>query len=142
MGHRSTVAPSTLPIELREEGILVEYLDGREAFYRGVPEAVTGSVRTRPGTLVQVLVVDPSETEGVMTYINDRDSHDDVLEDSGVGRVFIEPGEDCELFPGVEARADGYAIVVSADPTVVDGRVFIFAEDELEERSYELVESD
>jgi hypothetical protein len=141
MDHRSTVAPSTLPVELREEGVLVEYLDGREVLYRGVPETTTGSVRTRPGTLVQVLVVDPSETQGVMTYVNDRDSHDDVLEDSGVGRVFVEPGDERELFPGVQAWTDGYAIVVSVDPSLLDGRVFVFEEDELQERSFEVVES-
>lgn len=140
MTHRSTVAPATLPVELREEGVLVEYLDGREVFYRGTPEKATGSVRTQPGTLVQVLVVDPSETEGVLTYVNDRDSHDEVLEDSGVGRIFVEPGEKEELFPGVRARADGYAIVVDVDPVLVDGRVFVFVENELVERSYELVE--
>jgi hypothetical protein len=140
MRHRSTVPPSTLPIEIREEGIVVEYLDGRDVLYRGVPEAATESVRTRPGTLVQVLVAAPSETEGVLTYINDRDSHDEVLEDSGVGRVFVDPGESQELFPGVTARADGYAVVVNADPTLVDGRVFVFEEDELLERSYELVD--
>jgi hypothetical protein len=140
MNHRSTVAPATLPVELREEGVFVEYLDGREVLYRGIPEKATGSVRTQPGTLVQVLVVDPSETEGILTYINDRDSHDEVLEDSGVGRVFVEPGEQEELFPGVTATADGYAIVVDVDPSLVDGRVFVFAEDELVERSYELVE--
>lgn len=138
MSNRSTVSPSTLPIELREEGVLVEYLDGRETFYHGVPEAVEGSVRTRPGTVVQVLVTDPSETEGVLTYVNDRNTHDDILEDTGVGRVLLGPNEQTELFPGVTARTDGYAVIIDADPEIARGRVFVFAEDELAEASYEI----
>lgn len=139
MSHRSTVSPSTLSVDLREEGVVVEYLDGREAFYRGVPQKVEGTVRTRPGVLVQVLVMDPTDTEGVLTYVNDRNTHDNILEETGVGRVFVEPGEETELFPGVTARADGHAVVVEADPDVAGGRVFVFAEDELDEQSYEIV---
>jgi hypothetical protein len=141
MSHRSTVSPSTLPVDLREEGVVVEYLDGRETFYRGVPKKREGTVRTRPGVLVQVLVTDPTDTEGVMTYVNDRNTHDDILEETGVGRVFVEPGEETELFPGVAAKADGHAIVVEAEPEVARGRVFVFAEDELGEASYEIVSS-
>jgi hypothetical protein len=140
MSHRSTVSPSTLPVDLREEGVVVQYLDEREAFYRGVPEKREGSVRTRPGVLVQVLVTDPTDTEGVLTYVNDRSTHDDILEETGVGRVFVEPGEETELFPGVTARADGHAIVVEGEPEVARGRIFVFAEDELGEASYEIVE--
>jgi hypothetical protein len=142
MSHRSTVSPSTLPVDLREEGVVVQYLDEREAFYRGVPKKREGSVRTRPGVLVQVLVTDPTDTEGVLTYVNDRSTHDDILEETGVGRVFVEPGEETELFPGVTARADGHAIVVEGEPEVARGRIFVFAEDEMGEASYELVADD
>jgi len=139
MSHRSTVSPSTLPVDLRESGVVVEYLDGREAFYRGVPEPRDETVRTRPGVLVQVLVTDPTDTEGVLTYVNDRSTHDDILEETGVGRVFVEPGEERELFPGVVARADGHAIVIEGDPDLARGRIFVFAEDEMAEASYEIV---
>jgi hypothetical protein len=86
-----------------------------------------------------VLVTDPSGTEGVLTYVNDRKTHDDILRESGVGRVLLEGGEETELFPGVTVAVDGYAVVVSADHDVVDGRVFVFAEDATSEHRYELV---
>ncbi|WP_132058541.1 DUF5796 family protein [Halorussus amylolyticus] len=139
MSARNDVAPDTLGVELTEDGIVVEYTDGREAFYHGVPEKVTDTLRTRPGKLVQVFVTDPTETEGVMMYVNDRNTHDEILEDTGVGRVMLEPGEEESLFPGVTVRLDGYAVEVEADPEVARGRVFVFEEDELGENSYELV---
>jgi hypothetical protein len=143
MSARNTVAPSTIGVTLTEDGITVEYLDGREVFYHGPPQKAESSVRTPPGKLVQILVTDPGGTEGVLTYVNDHNTHDDILETTGVGRVFVDPGESEELFPGVTARAEGHTVVVEADPDVARGRVFVFAEDELEERAYEIVgESD
>jgi hypothetical protein len=76
-----------------------------------------------------------------MLYINDLNTHDDILEETGVGRVMIEDGEEETLFAGVTARAEAHRIEVEADLSVVDGRVFVFAEDELSERSYEIVEN-
>ncbi|WP_440006613.1 DUF5796 family protein [Halomicrococcus sp. SG-WS-1] len=139
MSARNDVSPDTLGVELTEDGIVVEYTDGREAFYNGVPKKVDGTLRTQPGKLVQVLVTDPTETEGVLMYVNDRNTHDDILESTGVGRVMLEPGEEEELFPGVTVRADGYAVEVEADPEVARGRVFVFEEDERGERSFEFV---
>ena len=136
MSARNNVSPSTLGVELAEEGVYVEYLDGREVLYHGVPEKVEGSVRAPPGKQVQVLVTDPTETEGVMMYVNDYNTHDDILETTGVGRIYVEDGT--ELFPGVAAKTDGHAVVVEADPEVARGRVFVFAEDELSEHSYEI----
>jgi len=78
----------------------------------------------------------------VLMYVNDRNTHDDILETTGVGRVFVEPGEEEELFPGVTARADGHSIIVDADPEIARGRVFVFAEDELSEAAYEIVGED
>jgi len=139
MSARNDVAPDTLGVELTEDGILVEYTDGREAFYHGAPEKVDGTLRTQPGKLVQVLVTDPTETEGVLMYVNDRNTHDEILEETGVGRVMLDPGEAESLFPGVDVRMDGYAIEVEADPEVARGRVFVFEEDQLGESSYEFV---
>jgi hypothetical protein len=136
---RSNVAPATLSVTLDGGGVAVEYLDGREAYYHGVPEPVAESIRTTPQRHVHVLVTDEDGTEGVMTYVNDRTSHDDVLEDTGVGRILLEPGESEELFPGVTVTMDGYAAVVATDLALVDGRVFVFEEDELGERSFEIV---
>ncbi|MCL9813397.1 DUF5796 family protein [Natranaeroarchaeum aerophilus] len=140
MSARNDVAPSTLGVTLEESGITVEYLDGREVFYHGPPQKALETVRTAPGKLVQVLVTNPTETEGVMMYVNDRNTHDSILETTGVGRVFVEPGEETQLFPGVHARAEGHSVIVEADPEVARGRVFVFAEDELSEQAYEIVD--
>jgi hypothetical protein len=142
MSYRSDVAPETLQIALEPEGVDVEYLDGRSVFYHGVPARREGSVVCGPGKDVHVLVTSPDETEGVMVYVNDRDSHDEVLESTGVGRVFVERGEEASLFPGVDATNHGYRIEVSADPEAARGRVFVFAEDARGEYSYEIVSPD
>ncbi|SDY08129.1 DUF5796 family protein [Halopenitus persicus] len=136
---RSDVPPSTLGVELREEGVVVEYLDGRTTLYRGVPTEVEGTLTAGPGKETHVLVTDPTETEGVMTYVNDLKTHDEILEDSGVGRVIFEPGESEELFPGVAARRVGERTQVEADPELAGGRVFVFLEDDWSERSFEIV---
>jgi hypothetical protein len=140
MSARSDVAPSTLGIELHDYGVEVEYIDDRTTVYRGVPEAVTGTLRTSPGKEVHVLVTDPTETEGVMMYVNDLKTHDDVLESSGVGRVILAEGDEEELFPGVVARRmPGHRFEIEADTAVARGRVFVFVEDDWGEASYEFV---
>ncbi len=136
---RNDVSPRTLTVDLVEEGVVVEYLDGRNTLYRGAPEAVEGTLRTGPGKEVHVLVTDPTETEGVMTYVNDYNTHDEILEDTGVGRVMLGAGESEELFPGVAVRAAGERVHVEADPEVAGGRVFVFVEDDWGERSFEIV---
>jgi len=138
MSYRNDVAPETLPVELTSDGVVLTYADGRETFYNGVPERHEGTLRTNPGMHVQVLVLAPTETEGVMCYVNDRDTHDDVLETTGVGRVMLEPGETTEIFPGVTVEMDGYAAEITADPEIARGRVFVFEEDETREYSFEL----
>ena len=138
--NRSDVAPATVSVALREEGIEVEYLDGRVTFYHGVPERVSGSLTTPPGKQTHVLVTDPTETEGVLIYVNDLKTDAGILEDSGVGRVILSEGETEELFPGVTvSRVGGQRTKVEADPEVARGRVFVFAEDDWSERSFEFV---
>ena len=136
---RNDVAPDTVPIELDPDGVRVEYTDGRSVFYHGVPRKAEGSVTSAPGKDVHVLVTDPTETEGVMVYVNDRKTHDDILRDSGVGRVIVDRGATESLFPGVEATNEGYRVEVRADPETAMGRVFVFVEDEMGEASYEIV---
>jgi hypothetical protein len=75
-----------------------------------------------------------------MVYVNDRKTHDEILEATGVGRIVLGTDESAEVFPGVTARMDGHAVVVEADLTVAGGRVFVFEEDDLGERAFELVE--
>jgi hypothetical protein len=143
MSARNDVAPSTLGVELREEGVVVEYLDGRTTLYRGVPQKVTDTLTTGPGKETHILVTDPTETEGVLMYVNDLKTHDDILEQSGVGRVILEADDEEELFPGVTVhRKGGMRNEVAADPEVARGRVFVFVEDDWGEQSYEFVAED
>jgi hypothetical protein len=140
MSARSDIAPSTLGVELQEGGVEVEYLDGRTTFYRGVPQAVSGTLTTKPGKEVHVLVTDPTETEGVMLYVNDLKTHDDILESTGVGRIILGKEETEEVFPGVTVhRTGGQRCEIEADPEVARGRVFCFVEDDWGEDSYEFV---
>jgi hypothetical protein len=139
---RNDIAPDTLSIELDADGVAVEYTDGRSVFYHGVPQKAEGSVVSGPGKDVHVLVTDPSEEEGVVVYVNDRKTHDDILRDSGVGRVIVDRNTTESLFPGVEATNSGYRVEVSADPEAARGRVFVFVEDEMGEASYEIVASE
>ena len=141
MTERSDIAPETLQIGLEPEGVEVEYADGRSVFYNGIPEKRESSVVCPPGRDVHVLVTAPDETEGVVVYVNDRSTHDEILESTGVGRVLLDREETASLFPGVEATNHGYRIEVTANPSIVDGRVFVFAEDQTGEASYELVET-
>ena len=141
--HRSDVPPSTLGVELQDGGVAVEYVDGRTVFYHGVPSKVTGTVTAAPGKETHVLVTDPSGTEGVMMYVNDLKTHDDVLESTGVGRVVLAPGESEELFPGVTAtRLQNQRTKLDVDVETVRGRVFLFVEDDWDEETYEFVAED
>ena len=139
MPSRSEVAPDTLEVRLVDEWIEVEYTDGRQVFYHGVPTTVEGSVKTAPGKDVHVLVTDESESRGVLVYVNERKTEDEILEDTGVGRILLDGAEEATVFPGVTVRETEMRIAVEHDPSVVDGRVFVFEEDEMGERSFELV---
>jgi len=141
MSLRTDVAPSTLPVELLDIGVEVEYLDGRTTLYRGVPQKAEETLTTGPGKEVHVLVTDPDGNEGVMMYVNDRKTHDDILDSTGVGRIVLDGGEAEEIFPGVTvATPDGMRCRIDADLSVARGRVFVFVEDDWGEQSYELVD--
>lgn len=139
MSVRSDVSPSTLGVVVNDDTVVVEYLDGRRVTYRDEPQRMLGAVRCQPGKHVHVLVTDPTTSEGVMVYINDRKTHDDILEATGVGRIVLDSNESAEVFPGVTARMDGHAVVVEADLSIAGGRVFVFEEDDLGERAFEIV---
>ncbi len=142
MSQRNEFSPDTLSLALTEAGITVEYTDGREVFYHGIPKKVEESYTTAPGKEVHILVTDPTETEGVLVYINDRTTADDIINSSGVGRVLLDENEESSIFPGVTVRESGYRIAVEADPETARGRVFVFEEDEMGERSVEIVGSE
>jgi len=139
MHQRSDVPPDTLSVDLTEDGIAVEYLDGRAVFYRGVPTAVEESLKTAPGKDTHVLVTDAGDNQGVLVYVNELNTENEILEDTGVGRVMLDDGEETTVFPGVTVRESAMRIQVEVDHETVDGRVFVFEEDELGERSFELV---
>jgi hypothetical protein len=139
MEPRSDVPPDTLPVEMTPDGVEVTYQDGRRVFYHGVPTKVTGDLTTAPGKDVHVLVTDAGHRQGVLVYVNERKTEDDILEDSGVGRVLLGRDEETTVFPGVTVRNRQLRVEVETDFDVVDGRVFVFEEDEMGERSFELV---
>lgn len=139
MNGHSEVAPDTLSIDLAEDGIEVEYTDGRRVFYRGVPSPVEGSVTPAPGKDIHVLVTDESENHGALVYVDERTTEDEILEDTGVGRVLLDPQQEATVFPGVRARRQSVRVEIEADPHAVDGRIFVFEEDAMGERSFEIL---
>ncbi|WP_135661616.1 DUF5796 family protein [Halorhabdus rudnickae] len=139
MSIREDVPPQTVGVQLTEDGVTVEYLDGREAFYHGVPARREGSVTTAPGKQAHVLVTDESGTEGILVYVNDRVTHEDILESTGVGRLLLDPEEATTVFPGVRAESHSHRVEITVDFDALDGRVFVFEEDEMGERSFEIV---
>jgi hypothetical protein len=139
MTSHSEVAPDTLAIDLTEDGIEVEYADGRRVFYRGVPTREPGALTPPPGKDIHVLVTDESESRGVLIYVDERTTEDEILEATGVGRILLAPGGETTVFPDVTVNRGDVRIEIEADLAAIEGRVFVFAEDEMGERSYELV---
>ena len=137
MDYRSDVSPATLGVDIGDGTVAVHYLDGRRVTYSAPTEAVDGQVSCAPGKDVHVLVTDETGEEGVLVYVNDRQTHDDIMEGSGVGRVRLAGGESSELFPGVTAAVEGHSVTVESTGAA-PGRVFVFEEDEMGERAYEL----
>jgi hypothetical protein len=86
-----------------------------------------------------VLVTDETERHGVLVYVNERRSEDEILASSGVGRVMLDDGETSTLFPGVTVKSGRLRCEIQLERALVDGRVFVFEEDQFEERSYEVV---
>ena len=138
MVTHSEVPPDTLSVRLVDGGIVVEYQDGREVFYHGVPEPTPTPHVTAPGKDVHVLVTDASETSCILMYVDERTTEASILEKTGVGRVLLDRGEERTLFPGVDVKRTDLRCEIDIDEGVVDGRVFVFEEDEFSEYSYEL----
>lgn len=128
MRHRSNVSPVPLSVERRPEEVVLTYLDGRVVTYAGPFEPRDGSVTANRSFAVHVLVVDHDTDQGVMTYVNDLDTSDDILESTGVGRVILDDGDREVLYPGVEVRRSGEEVTVTTDETVDDAAVYTFIE--------------
>ncbi len=74
-----------------DNGVVVEYVDGRELFYREVPERVESLHRTAPGKQVHVLVTDASKQRGVPVYVDECRTDDEILESPGAGQMTLGP---------------------------------------------------
>lgn len=135
---RSNVSPSPLPLEDRDDGVALRYLDGRVVEYRGPIQDREPPVHAALTYAVHVLVTDPDQEEGIMVYVNDYDTSDAVLKSTGVGRILLEDGGRESIYPGVETEREGERVAVEVDPEAVDGRVYVFVENQLEERAYRL----
>lgn len=139
MAARSNVSPVPLQLEPRDQGIAVRYLDGRLVEYAAPIADADDAVGANITYEIHVLVTDEAETEGIMVYLNDYDTSDDVLESTGVGRILLEQGESAAAYPGVMASRADDRVEVAADPEAVEGSVLVFVENQLEERAFRLV---
>lgn len=132
------VPPDTLSVQLSDSGVVVEYADGREVFYHGVPERVESPHETAPGKDIHVLVTDGTESSGVLLYVNERTTDAKILQGAGVGRVMLAAEEQATLFPGVVVHGGNIRNTIEIEEEI-DGRVFVFEEDQFTEHSYEIV---
>jgi hypothetical protein len=143
MEQRSRIAPQTLRVALLDHGVEVRYLDDRSVLYHGVPHRQHEQLVSPPGKETHVLITNETGQEGVMVYLNDRTTHDDIFRSTGVGRVILAPDEQTTIFPGVRVEgAAGDRVAITVDETVIAGRVFAFIEDDWGESSYEFLPTD
>jgi len=133
------VPPDTLSVELVDGGIIVEYADGREVFYRGPPDTIESPHETAPGKDTHVLVTDGTERSGVLVYVDEKKTDAEILRATGVGRLLLDPGEETTLFPGVVVSGGNLRAEIRVDHDAVDGRVFVFEEDQFGEYACEIV---
>lgn len=138
MQARTNVSPVQLPVDVGSEDVTLEYLDQRLVSYRAPVVERDGPVNALHTYEIHVLLTDEAGEAGYMTYLNDLDTVDDILESTGVGRVILEDGETVTLHPGVTASRDGETIAIETASEVVEGRVYVFVEHQLEERAYRL----
>lgn len=137
MASRSNISPATLPVEWTEAGIEVTYLDGRRVTYRAPPEATTEAVRAPASSQAHVLIADRDSGSGTVVYVNDHKTADEILQDSGVGRVLVAAGDVATVAPGVDAIGYREAVEIGLEgPT--DRDVYVFVENQLRERAYQL----
>ena len=124
MQHRSNVSPVPLSVNRSDEAVAVTYLDGRRVTYHGPFTEREEEVRANQSFEVHVLVIDPTIAEGVMTYINDFDTSDAILESTGVGRVLLGDGEEEAIYPGIVASrsAEWLSVKIVSDP----GEVWVY----------------
>ena len=136
--ERSAISPATLGVHQSEEGIEIEYLDGRRVRYRAPPTPQSGSIDAPRTSHVHVLVRQPDLDEGIIVYLNDHKTSDAILASTGVGRVLLEAEERVTLHPGVTVTASQEQLTVEIGPSAESEEVFVFVETQLDERAYRL----
>lgn len=142
MQHRSNVSPVPLTVERSAEAVRVHYLDDRVVTYRGPFEERDGELAANRSFEVHVLVIDPESGDGIMTYVNDYDTTDPILESTGVGRVLIEDGQHEAIYPGITATLAGETVRVTVDETAADMWVYGFVENDRGEAGMVLARPD
>lgn len=139
MHARSNISPVPLLVQPGDTDIVVTYTDGRAVAYGDPIESRSGTVKANLAYEVHVLITDQDGTEGIMVYVNDYDTSDDILESTGVGRVLLDTEESEALYPGVTASRSTDQIMIDVDESAIDGSVYVFIENQLDERAYQLV---
>lgn len=138
MTYRTNVSPTFLPVRKQGSQIELTYLDGRVVTYSGPFNSSLDTIEANRSVEVHVLIVDHDFTEGMMVYINDYDTIDDILESSGVGRIILADESVESLYPGVQVSRDGERIRVNASDAPSDIWVYAFIESQLTENAYRL----
>ncbi len=130
MRQRSNVSPVPLSVERSSDAVRLHYLDGRVVTYHGPFEYRKDDLVANRSFEVHVLVVDRTTGEGIMTYINDYNTSDAILESTGVGRVILDDGQREIIYPGVSASLSGEQIHVSAETVGEDVWIYGFVEND------------
>ena len=137
MGITIEVHPVKLNAEISVDGINIRYLDGRTAKYESEPHKVEKCIRCQPGKDVHVVTI--QEGVGEVVYVDELKTDHKILESTGVGKYLVPSAELVEIFEGVTARKEGHSIEICANFELVNGRVFVFQEDEFGELAHELI---
>ncbi len=138
MQPRTNVSPVQLPVDIGTDDVTIEYLDRRLVSYRAPVVERDEPVHAVHTYELHVLVTDATGEAGYMTYVNDLDTTDDILESTGVGRVILDADESVSLHPGVTASREGETITIQLTTSDLDSRVYVFVEHQLDERAYRL----
>ena len=137
MGLRKEIHPVKLNAKITLKGIELTYLDGRTVIYSREPEKVEKNIKCQPGKDIHLIIIE--NNTGEIIYIDELKTDHKILESTGVGKYLIPLKEKVEVFTGVLARKEGHSIEIIADMDRINGRVFVFQEDEFGERAHEII---
>ena len=137
MGLRKEVHSAKLNAEITSKGIELTYLDGRTVIYSREPEKVEKHIKCQPGKDIHLIIIE--NNTGKIMYIDELKTDHTILESTGVGKYLIPLKETIEVYAGVLARKEGHSIEIIADFDRVNGRIFVFQEDEFGERAHEII---